>query len=342
MTAQLQRVCAAHRLVVLLISLLYLARPVLATPAASIPVGALPAGIALNPSTGLLYVSNEGDGTVSMIAATGASGSVVGTVSLIGTVALGGSPAPVGIGIDAASNLVFVAEGGAQRVAILDGSTALPRGTVAVDPAPWGVAVNQRTNTVYVSCLDGSVAVLDGSSGALRTIVRDPRLQRPAGVAVNEATNQVYVANLAGNSVAVLDGSSNAVTTTFAAGSGPAAVAVDVRSGAVYVANSGGTSLTRLDPASGTSATLEVGAGPLALAVDPTNGVVYAALADGVVALDATGNRLGTLSDPDLRRPQAIAVGNGAVYALSGDGSVVVLVPLQPAAAAGGQGTAEG
>jgi YVTN family beta-propeller protein len=304
--------------------------------AASVAVGTAPAGMALNPTTGLLYVANAGDGAMSVVS-TGTN-TVVATVSFIPTVSLGGSPAPVGVGVDVSSNLVFVAESGAKQIAIIDGATNLIRGTVPADPGPWGVAVNQRTNTVYVTTLAGSVTVLDGTSGALRTVVRDVRLARPLGLAVNEATNQVFIASRDSNSVAVLDGETNAVVAAMPAGSMPAAVAFDPTTGAIYVANAGANTLTVFNPPQNALvATRTTGNGPVAVAVDPTNGTVYAAAADGTVTeLDSVGNTVATVSDPALTGVQGIVVGPNAVYVTAGAGSAVVVLPLARPVPTGG------
>jgi len=119
--------------------------------------GDSPSGIALNPSTGLLYVANTSGGSVSIIVT--ATGSLLTTIELSGTLPLGGAAAPVGIGVDVSSDLVFVAETGAKEIAVIDGATSTLRATLAADVGPWGVAVNQTTNTVYVSALGGSVRV---------------------------------------------------------------------------------------------------------------------------------------------------------------------------------------
>jgi len=297
---------------------------------ATIPVGVLPAGIALNPATGLVYVANGGDGTLSIIAA--ASNSVVATLSFAETLTLGGSAAPVGVALNPTTNTVYVAESGAAQVALVDGATSTRRATIPVAPGPWGIAVNVTTNTVYVSSLAGSVSVLDGTSGAVKTVITDSRLQRPVGIAVNEKTNQVYVANLDGNSVAVIDGATNTISANVPVGSKPAAVAVDPVSGMVYTANSGAATLSKIDPTTNTvTATLTVGAGPVAVAVDPATEVVYVAATDNsITELDRTGQSLGMLTDPALSGLQAIGVNvaGGVAYVTSGTSGAVVLIPL--------------
>jgi YVTN family beta-propeller protein len=306
--------------------------------AGSLPVGTAPAGMALNPSTGVLYVANPGDGTVSAVAT--ATSSLLATIPLTGTVSLGGSPAPTGVGVDVQSNLVFVAETGARKVALIDGASKTLRSTVAVDIGPWGVVVNQTTNTVFVSALGGSVTVLDGLTGTVKSVVRDSRLQRPLGLAVNETINRVYVASRDGNSVVVLDGGANTVTAVIPVGTRPAAVAVDPTSGAVYAANSGANTLSRIDAGTNSvTATLNAGTGLTAVAVDPATGIVYAGAGDNTITvLDGSGGLLGTLTDPSLNGPQALLVNAtaGQLYVSNGVGATVTTLPLSAIPGAAG------
>jgi YVTN family beta-propeller protein len=301
---------------------------------ASIPVGVLPFGLALNPSTGLLYVANEGDSTVSVVAT--ATSSVVATIPLAGTLQLGGAAAATGVAVNPTTNTVYVAEAGAAQVAVVDGATNTLTSTWPVAPGPWGLAVNTDTNTVYVSSLAGSVTVLDGSSGAVQAVIRDARLQRPTGIAVNPTTNQVFVANLDGNSVAVIDGTRNRITAVVPVGKRPAAVAIDQASGMVYVANTGEALLTVIDPTTnGVLATWATGNGPVAVVVDQATRVVYVAARDNSVRqFDHAGQLLGTLIDPALTGLQGLAAGSN-LYVSSGATNVVVVAPLvQPAPAA--------
>nr|WP_104178564.1 fibronectin type III domain-containing protein [Cryobacterium sp. Y50] len=113
--------------------------------------------------------------------------------------------------------------------------------TVTVGDRPYGVAVNEETNTVYVANYrGGTVSVIAGASNTVTATV--PVGGHPIGVAVNETTNTVYVTNDVGGRVSVIDGASNTVTATVTAGNTPYGVAVNETRNTAYVANySGGT-----------------------------------------------------------------------------------------------------
>lgn len=88
--------------------------------------------------------------------------------------------------------------------------------TIPVGAGPSSVAVNPRTNRIYVANRDSdTVSVIDGATNTVVSTI--PVEGGPTGVAVNAKTNRVYVTN--GNDyVSVIDGATNAVVTTLAVG----------------------------------------------------------------------------------------------------------------------------
>ena len=62
-------------------------------------VGTRPLGVAVNPVTNTVYVTNEGDGTVSVIS--GSTGTVTGTIP-VGT-------GPRGVAVNTVTNTAYVA-----------------------------------------------------------------------------------------------------------------------------------------------------------------------------------------------------------------------------------------
>ena len=94
----------------------------------------------------------------------------------------------------------------------------------------------------------------------------------PYGVAYGNGF--VYVANFSGNSVSVIDASTNTVTATVTVGTSPYGVAYG--NGFVYVANDGGNSVSVIDASTNTvTKTVTVGTNPFGVAYG--NGFVYVA-----------------------------------------------------------------
>ena len=83
--------------------------------------------------------------------------------------------------------------------------------TIPLTNYPYDIAVNPKTNAVYVVCLANTVAVIDGN---LNRVVKNIAVGNvPVDAAVNSNTNRIYVANNADNKITVIDGSRNQVIT---------------------------------------------------------------------------------------------------------------------------------
>ena len=203
----------------------------------TVSVGGTPAGVAVNPSTNTVYVTNFNDNTVSVI--DGSNNTVTATVTVGST--------PWGVAVNPSTNTVYVTNSNDNTVSVIDGSNNTVTATVSVGSAPYGVAVNPSTNTVYVTNLyDNTVSVIDGSNNTVTATVSVGGT--PPGVAVNPSTNTVYVTNSTDNTVSVIDGSNNTVTATVSVGSTPWGVAVNPSTNTVYVTNGGSNSVSVITP----------------------------------------------------------------------------------------------
>jgi len=136
-------------------------------------------------------------------------------------------------------------------------SPAYTTSTIPVADLPTRVAIDQSTHTAYVTnpkyapqgtlSPNGTVSVVDLTTNRVTHTIEVGPL--PSGVAVDEVNHRVYVANqgtqgiigpLIGNTVSVIDTTTNAVASTVAFKSSPGAVAVDRRTHRVYVTTRSG------------------------------------------------------------------------------------------------------
>ncbi len=91
---------------------------------------------------------------------------------------------------------------------MIDGQTNTVLATIplSIQEAGGGIAVNQRTDTVYVTNFGlNTMLVIDGQTNAVVTTV--PVGKFPEGVAANPKTDTVYVTNNGDNTVSVLTSS---------------------------------------------------------------------------------------------------------------------------------------
>ena len=229
----------------------------------TVRVGLGPQFLAVDEATHTIYVANSSSNSVSVLDGT--------THRVRATVSVG--PAPFAVAVNEVTDSVYVTDLGAPTVSVINGATCNASVTtgcrrkpmsVNVGDTPGGVALNARTNTIYVTGEASSdVSVIDGTTCNAR-ITRGCRKQPvrilagpgARGIAVNEATDTVYVANTAANTVSVIDGRTCNATVTSGCGKAspvaevgvsPRRVAVDEVTNTVYVTNAGSNSVTMLN-----------------------------------------------------------------------------------------------
>ena len=230
--------------------------------AATVNVGAGPFAIAIDQLTDTIYVANNEDNTVSVIDGATCNGmQTTGGGQTPPTVTVGS--APTGVAVDQRTDTVYVGDGGADAVSVIDGATCNGNETagcgqtpptVAVGNGPYPIAVDQRTGTVYVGNIgDSTMSLIDGdtcngqaTSGCSQAAPAVPVAQLPFGIAVDPRSDAVYITSIVDNDVARIDG--RACTPTHTSGCRPqpislrmggfgGAVALDPSSSTAYVPN---------------------------------------------------------------------------------------------------------
>jgi len=173
---------------------------------ANIAVGDQPIYLAADQRTNRVYVSNQGDDTVSVI--DGATNTVLRTVKV--------GHYPNGVAVNPRTNTIYVANLTGGSLSIVDG-IKLTTSTLRLGSYPAKVAVNPVTNRVYVT-LEDENGFLEVINGKKRKVVASIALPPyPIGVAVDTDLNQIYVADFLCEcgQISVIDGSTNAVMNTI-------------------------------------------------------------------------------------------------------------------------------
>jgi DNA-binding beta-propeller fold protein YncE len=235
-------------------------------PAATIRVGAGPDGITVDQATGTVYTANSGAGTVSVInAATCNAHQHSGCGQTPPTITVG--TGPLGIAVNQATHTLYVTNPGnfsGKTVSVINTATCnavqhsgcgQTPATITVGPVPWGIAINQASNTIYVannnggdgpaglSVINGATCDATNTSGCSQIPPAIPGVGRaPNGIALNQTTRTVYTANALDATVSVID---VATPTTrhpanpprVAVGSLPEAIAIDAANHTIYIAD---------------------------------------------------------------------------------------------------------
>ncbi len=179
------------------------------------------------------------------------------TLAVVGVVGIPVGTNPLGVAVNANTNMIYVANSGSNNISVVDGTSNSVVATVA-DPnalVPVAVAVNPTTNTIYVANQQSNnLTVIDGTTNSVTATI--PVGTSPSGVAAESRTNFIYVSNF-GNSqngdpgnITVINGATKDTTTlTDAKAVNPAAIGANSVTNKIYVANWNSNNVTVIDGA---------------------------------------------------------------------------------------------
>jgi len=161
-------------------------------------------GLAVDPLTGTLYVSNASDNVIDIVNCERESHV---SISLSGE-------SPVGIAVDPFAQRLYVALA-SNQVDIVNTRTKAVITEATVGDSNANVAVNLVTGHVFVTDTivgPSTLGVLDGKGNVLASVTVG---NTPFGVDVDPITNLAFVTNTLDSTVSVVSGKTNAVTTTL-------------------------------------------------------------------------------------------------------------------------------
>jgi len=297
-----------------------------------------PVAVDINPLTGLVYVANFNQPTVSVISEK--TNTIVDTITF--------PPGPNnnqaemgGVAVNPATSRLYASDFHNSFIYVVDTHNnriidkIFDSGALTVDPF---------NNKLYASSL-GDVAIFDLNTN---TLVGDVPIQFAGRAAIDFATKRVYVPS--GNfngSVVVIDGASNTVLATIATGNFTAAVGVDFRRHLAYAANQGASgtpetqNLSVIDTNTNTViGTIQTDQSPNTVSVNPFTNRIYVAnrLGDnqpGNDVVDIIDGNTGQIVNrlPIDRSPvdAAIDLGHNLLYITSAfSDEVVTVINTQP------------
>ena len=225
-------------------------------------------------ANGYVYVTNEGDNTVTVI--NPISNSVIDKIPV-------GSPR--GIALDSKGKFAYVANKVENTVTVIDTSSNSLAATVAVGSNPHCLAFDSVRNLIYVvNSGSDSISVIDTNNNALNGVISIG--SEPWGVTVDPAGKYVYATNDDDNSVSVIDAETQKVTATIHVGTGPLGIAVNPDGTKVYVANENDNTVSVIDTATNTVTHTINDAGGTGIAINPSGTEVWVAHGDDVLIID--------------------------------------------------------
>ncbi|HJU13366.1 MAG TPA: hypothetical protein VJ792_02805 [Candidatus Nitrosotalea sp.] len=219
--------------------------------------------MAVDSARNLVYVTNQGDGTISVI-----NGS---TNTVNSTIHIGGAP---GLLSFVPPNLLYIANDHSNTVDVVNSSTNTVIANVTVGSSPFKPVYNPQNNQVYVpNIYSNTVTVINVATNTVATTITVG--SGPTGIIINPNTNTIYVTNLFAGTVSIINGSSNSIIATFPLPGTSSGVAnpnkniiyfADFLSNFVYVVNGSTNKIIT---------NVTVGNGPAEPAYNPTKNQIF-------------------------------------------------------------------
>jgi YVTN family beta-propeller protein len=282
-----------------------------------VQVGGRPYGLALSPDGQTVLLSNDHQGTQSLMAVSTSSKTVSQTIPYV-------SPQALYLGVVYApdGSRAYASAGGNDKIRTYDvgaggALTETPPITLPSGSYPGGLAISGDGKRLYVANdLGESMSIIDTTSATVSATT--PVGHNPYTVVLSKNGMKAYVSNWGGSTVSVLNALTGAGIGSITVGTHPSALAVNPVSGDLYVANTDSDTIsivdTTADIVKGTVdlspyANAPVGASPNALAVAPDGKTLYVANAgdNDVAVVDiSTGSVAGLI--PTGWYPTGIAI----------------------------------
>lgn len=296
---------------------------------ATFPVLRSPGGLAFDPVSNDVYVTDYVWNSVSVVRATDYR---VVANALLGT-------SPYNMAFDTANGDLYVADLLSSQLVVVNGSTNQVVAFVALGTAPYGVAYDPATNSVYVDEYDAdNVSIVNTTRNVVVGYL--PAGTEPWGIAYDGANHDLYVTNPASNNITVLNPATKTVVTSLNLSTAPGAIAYDAKSSTMFVGeyNVGNVSVFNAR-SNALIRNTTTGSEVYTIAVDPGTGHVFVGNfgSDNVTVLGPRGQEVG--------RSVPAGVGvfgstydpqDGDVYVVSFDSDLLTIINSTRATGVGG------
>jgi len=278
----------------------------------SLNTGANPTALVFDPVSSRVFVSNQGDDTVSafdinprfVVPAYEQNFSQFD----LDYDYIDANPATGTIYTQRLGTLFAINESAAEK-----GYTGISSNSAGVTTIPLAslyseaIAVNEATNKVYVGDSAGLFYSVDGATNTAKLVASVPSGADIRSLAIDSATNEILAWDYAHASVYLLDGSTEKLLHTIAVGSGnPGYLLVDPVANLAYAVLE---SVYVIDPAGGTvEATIALPSAPDYAALNPGSQRLYVASSQNLSVIDTSKNSLITNIPIVAAEATAIAV----------------------------------
>src|SRR4029077_11226500 len=209
---------------------------------ATINVGRNVVAVAVNVLTNRIYASGCNSSACNIWVIDGKTDTIITKIPI----ASGNFLGIQGLAANSVTNRVYPHDADHQQYIVIDCKTNTIITQVPIFTQPAGVAVNPKTNRIYIAGggFPGLILVFDGDTNA--QLARIQESSSVIGLAANFRLDRAY-GTVDSGVLAVVNGANNQQLTEVPTGQFPAGVDVNLRNNKVYVANARGGSVTIID-----------------------------------------------------------------------------------------------
>lgn len=284
-----------------------------------------PSALAVDPSSGVAYITSDGTDQVNALSMSG------GRISANITV----GEDPRGICVDPTTGEVYVTNQGSGNVSVIDGATEKVVATVPVGPSPYGIAFDAKDDLVWVAV--AGAGMVSAISALTNKVVENVTIwETPMALLYDPVDDSVDVTAPLSDNVLALRGVGHTSVSTYPVyGNAPYAIALDGVGNRLVVANYYSGNLSVLNAATGAyepSVQLALGSEPSAVSYLPTVGEVAVANAEGNNVTVLSGSSLAPVETFQVGlHPEALGPGNGRQLYVANYGSGSITTATLPA-----------
>jgi YVTN family beta-propeller protein len=238
----------------------------------TLTIGSFAIAVAVNPVTNRVYASSCNSTDLCHISVIdGRNDTLITKIP----VASGSFIGIQGMAVNPITNRIYASDADNGQYIVIDGKTNTIITQVPVFTQPGGMAVDPKTNHLFVvgAGFPGQVQVFDGDTNAQIAVI--PEAFGSVNVATNFRLDRAYVT--VNSTVSVIDGATNTEVAEVPAGTFANGVDVNLLNSKVYVVNSASQNVTIIEGKTNhVLQTLPIPAvSPNSVAVNPVNGRAY-------------------------------------------------------------------
>jgi YVTN family beta-propeller protein len=264
-------------------------------------------GLAINPNTSEIYVTDERFGSLNVIY--GHSNQVM-LNTMIDKV---GGFENIAINPNSTTDTVYLADAQSKKIYVLAGSSNETVGIIPLDHTPSAITVDTNSGKVFVAYRNSSViSVIDGTQ--IINNIENKSIINPSAFAVDPKTNTLYVTSKGCNPICEIKNASDTnykIQNTNYGGTfnSPSAMVVDPIRNIVYVTDVNYTYIFKVSKKLIIPVPVPVADPHASLAVNPITGLVYVANRDSNTISVINGSTTSTIDTITVgETPSAIAV----------------------------------